>query len=226
MPTVMITGANRGIGLELARRYAADGWRVLATCRDPAQANGLAGLAGDVRVDALDVTDFARVDALAGELEGAAIDVLINNAGVSDMRKERVDGVDYERWAETLRINTMAPHKVSDAFSKHVARSETRLIVAITSRLGSIELNLGGDYAYRSSKAALNSVMKGLAGELRPQGITVAVLHPGWVKTDMGGQGADIDVGESAAGLHAVIAGLGPDDSGRFFSYDGSELPW
>ena len=226
MPTVMITGANRGIGFELARRYAADGWRVLAACRDPAKANGLEGLEGDVRVHRLDVTDFARVDALAGELEGEAIDVLINNAGISDMRQERMDGVDYDRWTEVLRVNTIAPFKVSDAFAGHVARSETRLIVAITSRLGSIELNSGGRYAYRSSKAALNSVMRGLARDLRARGITVAVLHPGWVRTDMGGQDANIDVGESAAGLHAVIAGLGPADSGRFFSYDGTELPW
>ena len=226
MPTVMITGANRGVGFELARRYAADGWRVLATCRDPAKADGLEGLAGDVHVHRLDVTDNARADALAKELEGEAIDVLINNAGISDMRKERENGVDYERWADTLRINTMAPHKISDAFAGHVARSETKVIVAISSRMGSIELNPGGDYAYRSSKAALNLVMKGLAGDLRGRGITVAVLHPGWVRTDMGGEGADIEVGESAAGLHAVIAGLGAADSGRFFNYDGTEIPW
>ena len=107
----------------------------------------------------------------------------------------------------------MAPFKVSDAFAGHVARSETRLIVALSSRRGSIELNPGGDYAYRSSKAALNSVMKGLAGDLRGRGITVCVLHPGWVRTDMGGQGADLEVGESAAGLHAVIAGLGEGET-------------
>lgn len=226
MPTVMITGANRGIGFELARRYAADGWRVLATCRDPAKADALKALAGDVHIHALDVTDFARVDALAGELGDEAIDVLINNAGVSDMPMERADGVDYDRWAEVLRVNTMAPHKVSDAFAGHVAKSETRIIVAISSRLGSIEMNSGGDYAYCSSKAALNLIMKGLSGDLHPRGITVAVLHPGWVRTDMGGQGAAIDVDESGAGLHAVISGLGPADSGRFFNYDGSELPW
>jgi len=222
----MITGANRGVGFELARRYAADGWRVLATCRDPAKAAGIKGLAGDVHIHQLDVTDNVRTDALAKELEGEAIDVLINNAGVSDMRMERVNGVDYDRWENSFRINTMAPHKLSDAFAAHVARSKTKVIVSISSRMGSIELNGGGDYAYRSSKAALNSVMKGLAGDLRGRGITVCVLHPGWVRTDMGGQGADIEVGESAAGLHAVIAGLGRDDSGRFFNYDGTELPW
>ena len=123
MPTVIITGANRGIGFELARRYAADGWCVLATCRDPAKADALKALAGDVHIHALDVTDFARVDALAGELGDEAIDVLINNAGVSDMPMERADGVDYDRWAEVLRVNTMAPHKVSDAFAGHVAKS-------------------------------------------------------------------------------------------------------
>ncbi len=226
MPTVMITGANRGIGFELGCRFAADGWRVLATCRAPAKADGLKALAGDVHIHRLDVTDFARVDALAGELEGEAIDVLINNAGISDMPKERVEGVDYDRWAGVLRVNTMAPFKISDAFAGHVARSETKLIVAITSRMGSIELNPGGEYAYRSSKAALNLVMKGLSQDLRPRGITVAVFHPGWVKTDMGGQGAAIEVDESADGLYAVIAGLGLADSGRFFNYDGSELPW
>lgn len=226
MPTVMITGANRGIGLELARTYAGDGWRVIALCREPKKARELAAIEGEVDVRALDVADFARVDALARTLEGQAIDVLVNNAGVSDMRRDDHDRVDYDGWGHVFRVNAMAPLRMCQSFLDHVALSEKKVMAAMSSRMGSIALNGGGSYGYRSSKAALNCVMRGLAMDLAPQRITVVVLHPGWVRTDMGGRNADIDVAASVAGLRKVLDGLDFADSGRFIGYDGKEIPW
>ncbi len=227
MPTVLITGANRGLGLEFARQYAADGWRVIATCREPASARDLAGLDGAVDVHALDVTDHARIQALAKTLKRDAIDVLLNGAGVYGPRPAPLGGVDYAAWSEVLRVNAMAPLKVSESFVDHVARGDLKRIVTITSRMGSIADNdSGGSYIYRSSKAALNAVMKSLSVDLRPRGITVVVIHPGWVKTDMGGPSALIEPGQSISAMRTVIAGLTPEDTGRFFNYDGPEIPW
>ncbi len=227
MPTCLITGANRGIGLEFVKQYAADGWRLHATCRRPDDAAKLSEIAGDVLVHALDVTDFARIEALARKLAGEPIDLLINNAGIYGPRVTPYDGVDYAAWAEVLRVNTMAPVKVSAVFVDAVAKSELKRIVAISSQMGSIADNSsGGSYIYRSSKAGLNAAMKSLAHDLAGKRIAVAVLHPGWVRTDMGGSGASIDPFESVAGMRQVIDGLRPEASGRFFAYDGRELPW
>jgi len=227
MPTVLITGANRGIGLEFTRQYAADGWRVIATCRDPARARDLRGLEGTVDVLALDVTDHAQVQGLAKKLKRDPIDVLLNSAGIYGPRPVPFGGVDYGAWAEVFRVNAMAPLKVCECFVDHVAHSDQKLMVAVTSRMGSIGGNdSGGSYIYRSSKAALNQVMKTLSVDLRPRGISVVVLHPGWVRTDMGGPSAAIDTPESVTGMRAVIAGLGPADNGCFYNYDGAEIPW
>jgi NAD(P)-dependent dehydrogenase (short-subunit alcohol dehydrogenase family) len=227
MPTVLITGANRGLGLEFARQYGADGWRVIATCRDPAHATALKGLDGDVHVHALDVTDHARIHALAKTLKREAIDVLLNNAGVYGPRPAPHGNVDYAAWGEVFRVDAMAPLTVSEGFVDHVARSDLKRMVAITSRMGSIADNdSGGSYIYRSSKAALNAVMKNLSVDLRPRGITVVVVHPGWVKTDMGGPSALIEPEESVSAMRKVIAGLTMEDTGRFFNYDGPEISW
>jgi NAD(P)-dependent dehydrogenase (short-subunit alcohol dehydrogenase family) len=227
MPSCLITGASRGIGLEFARQYAADGWRVLATCRRPAAAEGLRTVEGDVRVYPLDVTDFAKIDALARQLKSEAIDVLINNAGIYGPRQLPYDGVDYAAWAEVIRTNAMAPLKVSATFAGHVGRSEQRRIVAITSRMGSMADNTsGGSYLYRSSKAALNAVMRSLAIDLKKHGIAVVMLNPGWVRTDMGGPGGEIEAFESVAGMRQVIASLRMAESGRFFNFDGTDVPW
>ncbi len=227
MPTCLITGANRGIGLEFAKQYAAEGWQVIATCRKPDEAKALAHLEGDVQIHALDVSDFARIEALSRKLAGVAIDLLINNAGIYGPRVVPYGSVDYSAWSEVMRVNVMAPLKMSAVFADAVARSQMRLIVAVTSKMGSIADNTsGGSYIYRSSKAALNAVMKSLAIDLRSKGIVVAVLHPGWVRTDMGGSAAQIDAFESVAGMREVIAGLRDRDSGCFFNYDGAELPW
>jgi NAD(P)-dependent dehydrogenase (short-subunit alcohol dehydrogenase family) len=224
MPTALVTGANRGIGLEFARQYAKDGWRVIATCRDPERAKDLRKLGDSVSVHKLDVADAEQVAALARALEGEPIDLLVNNAGI--MGGAVLDRIDYAAWEEVLRVNTLAPVRIAEALLANIAASERRLIVAITSRMGSIAESDGGYYPYRSSKAALNAAMRSLAVDLAPRRITVALFHPGWVRTDMGGRGAQVAPKDSVAGMRAVIARLKLADSGRFFNYDGSEIPW
>ncbi len=227
MPTTMITGANRGLGLEFTRQYAADGWKVIATCRDPRAARDLAAVEGDVHVHALDVTDHDAVDALARTLRREAMDVLINNAGIHGPRPSQLGGIDYDAWAKVFEINAMAPLKVCESFADHVTAGEMKIMATISSRMGSIsDNNSGASFIYRSSKAALNAVMKSLSVDLKGRGITVAVLHPGWVKTDMGGPSALIGVTDSVTGMRKVIGGLKVSDSGKFFNFDGTEIPW
>lgn len=227
MPTVFVTGANRGLGLEFSRQYAADGWSVIATCRDLGDAGDLEALSGDVQIHQLDVADFERVEALAAELDGVAIDVLANNAGVLEPWPTPFGAVDYEGWQRALRINTMAPLKICECFADHVARSAKKKIAAVSSHLGSIGGNTGGgSYVYGSSKAALNAVMKSVSINLASRGICVAVFHPGWARTRMGGPGAAVDPVDSVTGMRKIIASLTPETTGRFYRYDGEELPW
>jgi NAD(P)-dependent dehydrogenase (short-subunit alcohol dehydrogenase family) len=226
-PTVFITGANRGIGLELVRQYAAAAWRVIATCRNPIGLGELAKLHGEIEVHGLEVTDATQATALAKELDGTAIDVLINNAGVYGPNKYSLDEVDEDAWVQTLRVNVMAPLRISNLFTPHVAASTQRKIITVTSKMGSIGDNAsGGVYIYRSSKSAVNAVMRSLSHEVRDQGIIVTLLHPGWVKTDMGGPNALISVEESVTGMRGVIANLNREQSGSFLNYDGTEIPW
>ena len=227
MPSVLITGANRGLGLEFTRQYAADGWRVFAACRDPAGARDLAAVEGDVSAETLDVDDGPQVAALANKLSGQPIDVLINNAGIYGPKDVTRDTVDYDAWGQVFRTNAMSPLAVSAAFAANVAQGGQKKIITLSSIMGSIaENDSSGDFIYRSSKAAVNAVMKSLAGDLKSEGITVAVLHPGWVRTDMGGPDASIEAPESVTGMRAVIAGLKESDSGRFLNYDGTKIPW
>jgi NAD(P)-dependent dehydrogenase (short-subunit alcohol dehydrogenase family) len=176
-------------------------------------------------VHALEVTDFAAVSALARTLDGESIDVLIANAGIYGPRDMTAASIDAAGWGETFRVNTMAPLALAAAFHAQVARSAQRKAVAITSRLGSIAANNeGGLYAYRSSKAALNAAWRSFALDHRD--IIATVLHPGWVRTDMGGQSAPLGPEESVAGLRRVIASLEEADSGGFIGYDGKPIPW
>jgi NAD(P)-dependent dehydrogenase (short-subunit alcohol dehydrogenase family) len=235
--TVLVTGANRGLGLEFVRQYAGEGWQVLAASRrgGPELESLAAEHPGRVRCFSLDVTDHAAVDRLAVELAGEAIDVLINNAGYlgripfdgGGVRHQAFGNLDYQDWELTLRINVLAPMRMAEAFVEHVARSGERKMVAITSMLGSMGLNTtGGLYAYRSSKAALNAVLKSLSIDLARRGVMAVALHPGWVRTAMGGSRAEIDATESVQGMRTVIAGLTPDQVGRVYAWDGSVLPY
>ncbi len=228
----LITGANRGIGLEFVRQYAESGWRVYACCRKPQNADALHRLEkqydGLISVHALDVSNFDQIDQLAKLLSGVAIDLLINNAGIyAHDYSARSNAVDEQAWIESFRINSIAPLKMVEAFTKNIARSQLKKIANITSKMGSVDDNTsGGHYLYRSSKAALNIVTKSLAIDLAPQGILVSLIHPGWVRTDMGGSNALISVEQSVAGMRKVIEKLTPANSGRFYAYDGQEVPW
>lgn len=231
MPNTLITGANRGLGLEFARQYLADGWQVYAACRNPASAFELRRLAEDsggrLRMLVMDVTDPASIQAAAKKLEDQAIDLLLNNAAIMGPRNQTIGNINYKAWAEVFAINTMGPVRVSEAFVEHVARSGLKLIVTLTSGMGSIADNTsGGSIVYRSTKAAVNMVVRSLAIDLAPRGIVCAVVNPGWVRTDMGGPNARLEPSESIGALRRVIATLGPEQSGKFFNHTGREYPW
>ncbi len=228
MKTALITGANRGIGLEFSKQYATDGWRVLACSRHASvELEKLSSRYPDtMERHVLDVSDHEQIAGLSRRLEGESIDLLVNNAGIYP-ESGNFRRTDYEKWAEAFRINTMAPLRMAEAFFEQIARSEKKTVATITSKMGSIADNSGGgDYPYRSSKAALNMVMKSLALDLKSAGIAVVLLHPGWVRTDMGGPGALISVEQSVSGMREVIDGLVLSDSGKFFAYDGKPVPW
>jgi NAD(P)-dependent dehydrogenase (short-subunit alcohol dehydrogenase family) len=231
MPAVLITGASRGIGLEFAHQYAADGGQVFAACRNPKAVKELASLArdsgGKLTVLGMDVTDGESVRSAARQLGNETIDLLINNAGISGVPGQRMGHIDYQNWSQVLDVNTIGPLRVIEAFVDHIARSERRLIVTITSGMGSLTDNTsGGSIAYRTSKAAVNMAMRSVAAELVPRGITCVVINPGWVKTRMGGAGAPLPVQESVAAMRRLFERLRPSDSGKFFNYDGGEHPW
>jgi len=222
--TVLITGANRGIGLEYARQFTAKGYKVIGTVRDPADAKELSAVVD--RVELLDVTDAKSVAAFAQRLDGVAIDILVNNAGVFDRVDVTVDRVDFEMMERTLAVNTLGPLRVTKALLPNLRAGKRRTIVNMSSQLGSITDSNGRWYAYRASKAALNQVTKILSVELAPDGFIFVALHPGWVRTDMGGAGATYSPQESVAGLVAVIEKLGPADNGRFYDFKGTLIPW
>jgi NAD(P)-dependent dehydrogenase (short-subunit alcohol dehydrogenase family) len=222
--TVLITGANRGIGLEYARQFAAKGYQVIGTARDPADAKELSEVAD--RVEQLDVTDPASVAGLAKRLDGNAIDILVNNAGVFDRGDVSLDKVDFQMMERTLAVNTLGPLRVVQALLPNLRKGRQKTIVSMSSQLGSIENSNGRWYAYRSSKAALNQLNKTLSAELAAEGFVCVVLHPGWVRTDMGGAGATYSPEESVSGLVAVIEKLGPADNGRFYDFKGNPIPW
>ncbi len=229
--TVLITGANRGIGLELASQYAADGWQVRACCQEPDRAERLQRIGesadGRLTIHALEVTDRERIQVLASELEGQAIDILFNNAGVRGGDHQTLGDVDLDNWLQTLRVNTIAPLLMVEAFLPLVARSRRRIIAIMGSTMGSIAENAsGGQYIYRTTKAAAHMVGRSLASDLRSQGIISVLLHPGWVRTDMGGVNAPVSPADSVAGLRRVLAGLQLKDSGRFFDFQGRERRW
>lgn len=225
---VLITGANRGIGLELTKQYAADGWKVLACCREPESAVALQALvstSNNVQVLTLDVSNFSQIDNLALQLQSEAIDVLINNAGVYP--PSSFGDTNYDNWAKAFKINSMSSLKMAEAFVQHISRSQLKKIATLSSKMGSIDDNSGGEsYIYRASKSAVNMVMKSLSIDLKPYGISVVTLHPGWVQTDMGGANGLINTKTSVVGLRKVIADLNLENTGQFIAFDGKSINW
>lgn len=230
--TVLITGSNRGLGLEWSRQCAELGWQVHASCRNPDGADELHQLANQypaIMMHKLDVTRPEEIKAISSTLSNQPIDILINNAGVffEHWGKDPLGYIRYEDWETTFSVNTLGAVRMTEAFVDHLSRSKRRLVVAITSHMGSItDIKTPRDYAYRSSKAALNAAMKGISIELKPQGIGVILLHPGWVHTRMGGTDAPLSPEESVRGMHTIIDQFDLSMSGHFYRYDKVEMPW
>jgi NAD(P)-dependent dehydrogenase (short-subunit alcohol dehydrogenase family) len=234
-PTVLITGSSRGIGFEFTRQYAQKGWTVIATCRTPGTATALQALAKDydnVTIERLDVTDHARIDELAAQYEGTAIDVLLNNAGINPGRVgQHFGAIDYALYDQILAVNTLGPLKIAEAFVEHVAASDQKKMIAISSGMGSfgVAKRLPGILSpYRSSKAALNMAMHVVGKSVKSQGIIVGILDPGIVDTDQakGVNAPKMPPEQSIGGMISVIDTITLDQSGSFVSWDGSITQW
>lgn len=224
MPTVLITGANRGIGLEFARQYAADGWAVHACCRHPEKADALNALNGDIAVHETDVIDHNALQALAKDLS-EPIDVLVANAGVGGSGAGEFGAIDYDIWRGVVEVNVYGAVATAEAFAPHVKKAKGK-IAFISSKMGSIGDASGAAMAYRTSKTALNMVSKVVAAALSGDGVAVAPFHPGWARTDMGGPNALIKPEESVKGLRKLIEDMPVTPSPKFLAYDGAEIPW
>ncbi len=230
MSTVLITGANRGIGLALAHVYAERGDTVFACCRTPSKAEELQALASNhsLKVVSLDVAQDESVAALPTLLASAPVDTLINNAGVSGgpPNQQTAASMNFAAWADALNVNTLGPVRVLQALLPALKRSRTPKVMNITSQLGALSLDMAFSLGYSASKAALNKFMRLAAIELEPEGIAIGLIHPGWVRTDMGGPGAAIAPADSAAGIANVIDQLSLENTGGFWKWDGSRHEW
>jgi NAD(P)-dependent dehydrogenase (short-subunit alcohol dehydrogenase family) len=229
--TILITGANRGIGLEFVKQYRIKGFKIYATCRDLAQADELRALEkthlDQIHVFELDVSNPRQIQSLAEELQNIPIDIVINNAGIFGGDSEEQNKLNSEEWLEVFRINSIAPIQVIKAFKSNIKKSQLKTAVSLTSKMGSIDDNNSGNYYYyRTSKAALNMAMKSLAIDYADYEIKLLSLHPGWVKTRMGGPNALIDTESSVRGMIQVIEKSSIKDSGKFLSFDGTEINW
>jgi len=226
---IIVTGAGRGIGLELTKQLVQAGHRVFATRRNPADTTELMTLMMDntdlLSLHTLEVTKNSSCKAFSEDLGNETIDVLINNAGILDTYESTIDTMDLDSFAEVLEVNTLGPLRVMQTLMLHLRRSHSPMVLNISSRMGSFAHSEIGANAYRTSKAALNKAMSVVANELKAEKIRVINAHPGWVRTDMGGQNAAIDVAESATGLIKLLE-KGLEDSGKFFNYSGEELAW
>jgi len=226
--TVLITGTSRGLGLEFTKQYAEAGWQVYAGCRSPERALALQSLAkihANITPIALDVMHFDEIDRAASELSAVPIDLLINNAGVYP--ESRFGDVDYQDWERAFKINSMAPFKMIDTFLANIMNSQLKKVATLSSKMGSIDDNgSGGSYIYRSSKTAVNMVMKSLTIDLSNHDIAMVTLHPGWVQTDMGGPNGLISAQTSVSGLRDVIEQLSMETTGKFIAFDGKEIAW
>ena len=225
--TVLITGTNRGLGLEFVKQFAIEGYQVIACTRKINKKDELHQLQEKfktISICKLDIANFSSIDQFA-KLFKKPIDILINNAGIYP--DSSVDHVDYKSWLDAFKINTLAAFKMTEAFLPHLKKGQLKKIASLTSKMGSIDDNSGGgEYIYRSSKTALNMVMKSLSIDLKPYDLSVITLHPGWVRTDMGGPNGLIEVDESVAGMKHQIDKLTIRTSGQFIAYDGKKIPW
>ncbi len=232
MSVVVVTGANRGLGLAHAKRFAERGFDVISTARDPDSATALQALASahdNLTVRRYDARDPAGANALKAEIGETPVDILFNNAGVMGppSAEQVFDAVAVDEILDTVRVDALAPLELSRVLADNVAASTKKLIANQSSLMGSIADNgSGGFYAYRTAKAALNMIGRSMARDLAPRGITVLTLHPGWVKTDMGGPSGTITPETCAEGQQALFDRASASDSGRFLNYDGRELPW
>lgn len=229
--TVLITGANRGIGLELVKCYLAEkDWHVIATCRAPENAVELKQLvessSNRVTILPLEVTDSASVLRLKHELEDTTIDVLVNNAGIYNDKGQQFGAINYDNWAEAFNVNTLGPIRVTEALFAPLKRAKLPKIITISSQMGALSREANASYAYRSSKAAVNKAMQTLATDMKDENLIVALVHPGWVQTDMGGSEAEITPQESAEGIVRTITGLTKADHGKFLKWNGEIHPW
>jgi NAD(P)-dependent dehydrogenase (short-subunit alcohol dehydrogenase family) len=233
MSTILITGANRGLGLEFARQYATHGWEVIATARNPEKSEELQKLAkkGSVFPQALNVSSGESVQALVKNLSGKPIDLLVLNSAIYTRDGNEIGKINYEGWRESFETNVLGAVRVAEALLDNVAASERKQIVAISTGMGSLgalgtTMGFGAAYQYRTSKAALNMAMLILAKDLEPRGIGVVIFSPGWVQTDMGGANASLTPAQSIGGMRKALEGNPMDLTGKFLSYDGSAWPW
>ena len=230
MSTILVTGANRGIGLEFVKQYLKKGDSVIATYREEESSKELINLSqnkSNLKILKLDVASDASMESFCQHLGDQPIDIFINNAGVYGPRDSNFGKVDAESWLPVLRINTLAPLLLTQLIIENLRRGKAKKLLYVTSKMGSIDDNKGGgSYVYRSSKTALNSVVKSISVDLRSEAMAVAVLHPGWVRTDMGGPNGLIDTETSVSGMVQVIENLCLETSGAFFNYDGHVIPW
>lgn len=231
MGTILITGANRGLGLEFCRQYVTKGWTVLACCRNPEQAQALKELQTKffdlIQIHSLDLNDFQSIENLARTLSSVSIDVLLSNAGLYGSDRNRLGDIDYENWGMVLKVNALAALKLAECFLPHVSVSDQKKMVFVSSKMGSLADNTSGKcYIYRSSKSALNAIVKSLSYDLKPHSVSVMLLHPGWVKTDMGGPNALIDVSESVSKSQTLIEDLSLQKTGQYIEYNGKKIPW
>ena len=226
-PLVLITGANRGLGLALAQHYAGNGWQVIAACRQSSARLNQLAQETTVRIESLDVGDETSIDNLTRQLHDVSIDVLINNAGIYGLAPAPLSDIKAEDFMRCMQVNALGPLLLSRALAQNVGRSERRVITNISSRLGSIEANdWGAWYVYGTSKTALNRLTAQLADTLSEKNITVIALHPGWVSTDMGTEKAPVTPAQSASGIYDVIDSLVFERSGSFYDYTGAPWPW
>lgn len=229
MPSILITGANRGIGLEFARQYHALGWQVVACCRNPAVSDALTQLSktGSLTVEQLDVADLESIDRLAAHLGDISLDLLINNAGVFTDTGAPFGQFNYDNWLRNFQVNTIGPAKMVETFYPHLLRGAHRKVVCLSSQMASISAaGRDGAYSYRASKAGLNGVMATMARELVDPMIHFYLFHPGWVATDMGGAEAPVKPVESVTQMRQQIETRNPEGGALFLTYNGTELRW